>query len=86
MLTLMLPESLAKYIKTIPSELSSMLFEPNVQATLAQVVAGQSTSPLPDPPKMTATMMILEELERKSREVTKKLEEEVDDYIEHPEY
>lgn len=60
---------------------------PVVQVSLAQVTMSLSVPPpLTKPPKMETTMQISEELERQERDIAKEMEEEPDDYHEHPKH
>lgn len=44
---------------------------PTMQVVMAQALAGLPIPPLTKPPKMEATMQILEEMERRQKEAAK---------------
>lgn len=74
-------------MKNIPMKLSGVLMNPTIQATLAQISASLPIdTPPTEPLEMKATIEISKELKREEREATKDMEEEVDDYHEHPKY
>lgn len=72
-------------MQNIPTELFGLLMNPTIQATLAQIVVSLPihTPPI-EPLEMKATMEIWEDLKIWESEATKEIEEEVDDYHEHP--
>lgn len=71
----------------VPSEISQIFLDPTIQDVLAQVLTSALPSQPPmRPPTMEATMLISKEWEKWEMETSKAMEEEADEYHEHPEY